>query len=219
MQHSLEPNSAETRSAASPLWLRLRDTYTGRPPAEVDVILERKVGSDWVVHHHPHQISPQGDLGFLNLGRAPWGLSAGTFDVRVTCSAPHTIAETSSRTPALETTVTIWTDQSPPAPTVEPISFFPAPDYTFSPSTPLLTGRVIDAAGDPIDRARVRAIESFGATLVIEEARTMPDGWFRLPLRWSSGTTQVDADKGVLTGSIAIVVPDDLRSLPTLTLT
>ncbi len=115
--------------------------------------------------------------------------------------------------------VTIWTDQSPPVPTIEPISFFPAPDYAFSPSTPLLTGRVVDGAGDPVDRVRVRVIETFGATLVIEEARTTPDGWFRLPLRWSSGATQVDADKGVLTDSIAIVVPDDLRSLPTLTLT
>ena len=70
-----------------------------------------------------------------------------------------------------------------------------------------------------MDRARVRVIETFGATLVIEEVRTTPEGWFRLPLRWSSGATQVEADKGVLTDSIAIVVPDDLRSLPTLTLT
>jgi len=216
--HSLEPNTAETLSAATPLWLRLRDTYTERPPAEVDVVLERKVGSDWVVLQYPHQISSQGDLGFLNLGRAPWG-SAGTFDVRVTCTAPRTISETSSREPALETTVAVWTDQSPPVPTIEPISFFPAPDYAFSPATPLLTGRVIDGAGDPVDRARVRVIETFGATLVIEEVRTTPEGWFRLPLRWSSGATQVEADKGVLTDSIAIVVPDDLRSLPTLTLT
>lgn len=216
--HSLEPSSVETLSAATPLWLRLRDTYTGRPPAHVDVVLERKVGSDWVTLAHPHQISPQGDLGFLNLGRARWG-SAGAFDVRVSCTAPRTIAETISGKPALETTITIWTDQSPPVPTIEPISFFPAPDYAFSPSTPLVTGRVVDAAGDPVDRARVRVIETFGARLVIEEARTTPDGWFRLPLRWSTGTTQLDADKGVLTDSIAIVVPDDLRSLPTLTLT
>jgi hypothetical protein len=83
----------------------------------------------------------------------------------------------------------------------------------------VLTGRVVDGAGDPVDRARVRALETFGPTLVIEEVRTTPEGWFRLPLRWSVGATQVDADKGLLTDSISIVVPDDLRSLPTLTLT
>jgi hypothetical protein len=215
---SLETGSVETRSAATPLWLRLLDTYTGRPPAEVDVVLERKVGTDWVVLRHPHQLSSQGDLGFLNLGRGRWG-SAGSFDVRVTCTAPRTIAETGSGGPALEATITIWTDQSPPVPTVDTISFFPAPDYAFSPATPLLTGRVVASSGDPVNRARVRVIETFGATLVIEEARTTADGWFRLPVRWSSGATQVDADKGVLTDSIAIVVPDDLRSLPTLTLT
>jgi 5-hydroxyisourate hydrolase-like protein (transthyretin family) len=211
-------NTVETRSAATPLWLRLRDTYTGRPPADVDVVLERRLGGDWVVLHHPHQISSQGDLGFLNLGRGPWG-SAGTFDVRVTCSAPHTVVETSSGGPTLETTVTIWTDQSPPVPTLEPVSFFPAPDYTFSPSTPLLTGRVVDGAGDPVDRARVQVTETVGAATVIEEVRTTSDGWFRLPLRWSTGITQVDADKSGLTDSVSIVVPDDLRSLPTLTLT
>ncbi len=216
--HSLD--RAASRRAAPPLPCgcdSATPTQGGRQ-RPVDVVLERKVGSAWVTLRHAHQVSSQGDLGFLNLGRARRG-SAGTFDVRVSCNAPHTIAETSSGKPALETTVPIWTDQSPPAPTIEPISFFPAPDYAFSPSTPLLTGRVVDGGGDPVDRARVRVIETFGARLVIEEARTTPDGWFRLPLRWSSGTTQVDAVKGVLTGSITIVVPDDLRSLPTLTLT
>jgi len=216
--HELASDTIETRSAATPLWLRLRDTYTGHPPADVDVVLERKAGTEWVELPHPHQISSQGDLGFLNLGRARAG-ATGSFDVRITCTAPRTIAETSTGAPALEATVAIWTDQSPPLPTIEPISFFPAPDYAFSPATPLLTGRVVDAAGDPVDRARVRVVETFGATLAIEEVRTTPEGWFRLPLRYSKGPTQVDADKGVLTDSMTLVVPDDLRSLPTLTLT
>ena len=168
--HDFLTGSDETRSAATPLWLQLRDTYTGRPPTDVDVVLERKVNTDWVAPAHPHQISSRGDLGFLDLGRGPRG-SAGSFDVRVICTAPRTIAETSTGAPALETTVAIWTDQSPPVPTLEPISFFPAPDYPFSPATPLLAGRVVDAAGDPVDRVRVQVVETFGATLVIEEAR------------------------------------------------
>jgi hypothetical protein len=208
----------ETRSAATPLWLRLRDTYTGRPPAEVDVLLQRRLGTEWVRLDHAHQISSHGDLGFLNLGRRPWG-SAGTFDVRVTCTAPRTIVETSAGEPTLETTVAVWSDQAPPVPTVEPVSFFPAPDYPFSPATPLLTGRVVDGAGDPVSRARVSVAETVGTATVIEEVRTSADGWFRLPVRWSSGTTQVDADKGALTDSATLVVPSGLRSSLTLTLT
>ena len=47
--HSLEPSSVETRSAASPLWLRLgRHLHRAAASGTVDVVLERKVGSAWV---------------------------------------------------------------------------------------------------------------------------------------------------------------------------
>ena len=45
------------------------------------------------------------------------------------------------------------------------------------------------------------------------------DGWFRLPLRWSSGATQVTATHGALSGGATITVPDDLATTLTLTLT
>jgi hypothetical protein len=48
---------------------------------------------------------------------------------------------------------------------------------------------------------------------------TTVDGWFRLPLRWSSGPTQIDAVCGSLTGTKTITLPGDLSTTVTLTVT
>jgi hypothetical protein len=165
----------------------------------------------------PHQISSNGDLGFPGLGRGRVG-TAGSFDIRVTLSAPGTVVDAGGGAAPWEGTVNIWTDQAPPTPTPQTVRFFPAPDYGFGAGTPLLAGRVVDTTGAPVDRAEVRAVETVGTTTLVEEVRTRPDGWFRLPLRWSAGSTQVDAALGGLSGSTTIVVPDDLRSQPTITL-
>jgi Carboxypeptidase regulatory-like domain len=209
----------DVRISATPVWLRLVDTHTRRRPRDVDVRLERRVGaSDWVRLDVPHQISTHVDLGFLGLGRGRVG-TAGSFDVRVTLSAPGTVVDAGGGAERWEGTVDTWTDQAPPTPTAQTVRFFPAPDYGFGAGTPLLAGRVVDATGAPVDRAEVRAVETVGATTLVEEVRTRPDGWFRLPLRWSAGSTQVVAALGGLSGSTTIVVPDGLASQPTITLT
>jgi hypothetical protein len=209
----------EVRISATPVWLRLVDTHTKRRPRDVDVRLERRVGGfDWVRLDVPYQISSNGDLGFLGLGRGRAD-TAGSFDVRVTLSAPGTVVDAGGGAERWQGTVDIWTDQAPPTPTAQTVRFFPAPDYGFGPGTPLLAGRVVDATGAPVDRAEVRAIETAGATTLVEEVRTRPDGWFRLPLRWSAGSTEVVGTLGGLSGSTTIVIPDDLASQPTITLT
>jgi hypothetical protein len=209
----------DIRISATPVWLRLVDTHTKRRPRDVSVRLERRVGaSDWIRLDVPHQISSNGDLGFLGLGRRPVG-TVGRFDVRVTLSAPGTVVDAGGGAERWEGTIDIWTDQAPPSPTAQTVRFFPAPDYGFGAGTPLLAGRVVDATGAPVDRAEVRAVETVGTTTLVEEVRTRPDGWFRLPLRWSTGSTNIVGALGALSGSTTIVVPDDLASQPTITLT
>ena len=134
--HSLEPSSVETRSAATPLWLRLRDTYTGRPPADVDVVLERKVGSG--LGRPP---APAPDL-VAGRSRVPQPRTRrhGARPARST-SESRALHRARSRRPArgepaLETTITIWTDQSPPVPTIDTDLVLPRARLRVQPSDP-----------------------------------------------------------------------------------
>jgi hypothetical protein len=207
----------ESRVSASPVWLRLVDTFTGQPPAgALDVRIEKRDGASWVPLAVAHQISSSGDLGFLDLGKGRPG-QTGTFDVRVTVDHPDTVTDTVTGDPFVVSTVTVWTPGSPPSPTAQTVRFFPGPGYRFGPGIPLLTGRVLDQAGDPVDRAHVSATETLRGSPVIEEVMTTAGGWFRLPLRWSAGTTQIDVVRGPLTGGTTITVPDDLPVTVTLT--
>jgi hypothetical protein len=209
----------ESRLAASPVWLRLVDTFTGRRPAgPVQVSLERRDGTAWLPMAVPHQLTEAGDLGFLDLARGRPG-DTGSVDVRVGVTSPGTATVFATGDPVLEMTVPIWSEAAPPAPTAQVVSFVPGQDYRFGPGVPLLAGRVVDAAGAPLDRAAISVTETVRGSPVVEQAMTNADGWFRLPLRWSSGATQVSATRGALSGSATITVPDDLDTILTLTLT
>ncbi|MGO4362937.1 hypothetical protein [Terrabacter sp. RAF57] len=211
--------SPEERLAATPLWVRLVDEFTGRRPAgPLEVLLERREGTAWVALECAHQISSRGDLGFLDLGRAKPGV-AGSVQVRVSVSAPHTQSATAGGSASVIRTIDLWSAQAPPVPVPVVVRFFPLPSYAFGPGTPLLSGRALTAAGDPVLRAMVSVTELIGGSPVLERTLTDADGWFRLPLRWSSGATQVDATKGVLAGSANLIVPDDLDDVLDLTLT
>jgi hypothetical protein len=53
--------------AASPVWIQLRDTFTGRPPAgPVSVALERRTGATWVA-----LAGRQADVQQHGVGRLP----------------------------------------------------------------------------------------------------------------------------------------------------
>jgi hypothetical protein len=210
----------EHRVSASPVWLRLTDTFTSKAPlGPVDVRLERRDGARWVPVRFPYQLKPNGDLAFLDLGRGQLGEAGATFDIRVSVSAPRTLAETAAGDEAVMTTITVWTDDAlPPPATLQAVSFYPGPDYQFGPGVPVLAGRVVDAAGDGVRRARVTATETVLGTAITEEVRSGDGGWFRLPLRWSKGGTQIDADKAGAAGSITVNLPGDLGSVQLITL-
>jgi hypothetical protein len=212
----------EHRVAASPVWLHLVDTFTGRAPlGPVDVELARGASAGtWVPLDFPYQLKANGDLALLNLGRTGPGLAGTTFDVRITLAAPRTVVETAAGTDALDVTVTTWDMDHPAPPAVRSeVRCYPSADYRYPPGTPVHPGRVVDAAGAPVPRARVTATETVLGNPVVEEVRTDDSGWFLLPLRWSSGTTQVDADRLGATGSVTITVPADLGTASVITLT
>jgi hypothetical protein len=208
----------ESRLAASPIWLRLVDTHTGRRPADpVEVSLERRDGTAWVPWSVPHQLTGAGDLGFLDLARGRPG-DTGSVDVRVWVTSPGTVTDTTTGEAVVEITVPIWSEAAPPTPAAQVVSFLPGPDYHFGNGVPLLAGRAVDAAGAPLDRCRVSVTETVRGSPVVERVMTNADGWFRLPLRWSSGATQVSATHGALTATAAITLPADLATILTLTL-
>jgi Carboxypeptidase regulatory-like domain len=209
----------EPMVAASPIWIRVSDAFTGRPPAgPITVALERRRGADWIVFEHRHQLSRAGNLAFVNLGRArePFG----TFDVRVTVDAPGSIPEAAGGDGTIVATVASWSPDAPGAATQpQELRLFPGPSYAFPLGTPLLSGRVVDSNGDPASRARIWATATVQNTPRVEEARSDSDGRFRLPLRWSAGATDIHATHGAESGSITVFLPADLSSTHQITLT
>jgi hypothetical protein len=207
--------------AASPIWIRLRDTFTGRPPSgQVRVSIERRVGADWIPIAQRHQLSSHGDLSFVNLGRTRDPEAIGTFDVRILVDCPGSIPEAPGGGAAVTKTITAWAPDAPDVPLLpDTLRLFPGPSYAFPSGTPLLAGQVIDAHGDAAPRARISATATVQNTLLTEEVRSDADGRFRLPLRWSAGTTDVRASHGAQAGSITVSVPADLSSTHQITLT
>lgn len=206
--------SVEHRVAVSPVWLSLVDTFTGAAPeGRVEVSLARQHGTDWVPFEFPHQYKSNGDLTLLGLGRVGLGRAGVDIDVRITIRVDRTVVETSTGGDTLDVTVTTWDADHPPAlPIREVVRCFPAPDYRYRPGLPVHPGRVVDAAGDPVAGARVAVTETVLGNPVVEEVRTSTGGRFRIPLRWSSGSTTLDADRAGATGSATITLPADLGS-------
>lgn len=209
--------SRERIVAASPLRVRLVDNFTGRAPdGPIELSLARRAGATWLPVGLPHLLKADGELAFAGLGRVRTGRSGEQFDLRITAAVPRMVAEPD----ALVLTVTTWTpDAPPPLPQAREIRCHPGPDYRFRNGVPLVAGRVLDAAGDPVARAAVTATETVLGAPVTEEVRTGGDGWFRLPLRWSSGLTQVDATRDGATGSATVNVPGGLGTVLLITLT
>lgn len=211
----------ETTVAASPIWVRLRDTFTGRAPAgAISVSAQRSAGGGWVALEHPHRVGPDGDLAFVNLGRTRDPGAVGTFDVRITVAGPGMISEDANGDPVLTATVAAWAPDAPAVPSQpDELRLFPGPAYRFPAGTPLLAGVVVDSNGDPVPRARVWATETVQSTPLTEEVRSDGEGRFRLPLRWSAGATTVNGGLGSLAGSIVVSLPAALSSTHQITLT
>jgi hypothetical protein len=213
--------SSERRTVASPIWIKVLDAFTGRPPlGPFAVTLERLVGTAWTPFAHPHQVSPAGDLAFINLGRSANPAGIGSFDVRVTVGCPNMIPEAANGDPSVTTTVTAWPPDAPVVPSQpDVLRFFPAPGYSFPAGVPLLGGRVVESSGAPAARARVFSSTTIQGVPRSEEVRADAAGRFRLPLRWSAGATDIHAALDGRTAAITVSVPADLSTTQLLTLT
>jgi hypothetical protein len=204
----------EHRVTGSPVWLHVVDTYSGNPPeGPVEVSLASQVGTSWVPFDFPFQYKPNGDLALLGLGRVGLGRSGTTLAVRITLRVPRTVVEIAGGGDSIDVAVPTWDVEHPPAlPTSEEVRCYPAPDYRFPPGMPVHPGRVVDAAGDAAPGARVLVSETVLGNTVVEEVRTDADGWVRIPLRWSSGSTTIDADRAGASGSATVTLPAGLGS-------
>lgn len=211
----------ERSVAASPIWIQVRDTFSGGPPvARVSVTIERRSGAEWVPLANRHQLSATGHLAFVGLGRTREPAAVPPFDVRVTFSSPGTIPEAWNGESALVTTVVPWAADAPTVPALpDSLRLFPGPAYAFPSGTPLLAGIVVDSGGAPAPRARVWATETVQNQVLTEEVRSADDGRFRLPLRWSAGTTDIHAARGVSAGSVTVTVPAGLSTIQQIVLT
>lgn len=213
------PAFFDSVTTGSPLWLRLVDAFTGRPPqGPVAVRLELRRGTDWEPLAWPHHLTGGGDLGFVGLGRGGREPTQ-TFDVRVTVTAPRTQPATITGDDRVTARLSTWSEASPPNPVPTQVTFFPTPDYVYGANVPVLTGQVVDATGAPVSRAEVAVTETVRGSPVAERTLTDTGGWFRLPVRWSAGATQMDATSGTRTGSLALAVPDDLVAVARITVT
>lgn len=213
------PAVFDSVTTGSPLWLRLVDAFTGRPPqGPVDVRLELRRGPDWEPLPWSHHLTAGGDLGFVGLGRSGRE-PAQTFDVRVTVTAPRTQPATTAGDDRVTARLSTWSEASPPSPVPTQVTFFPTTDYVYGANVPVLTGQVVDTTGAPVSRAEVTVTETVRGSPVAERTLTDTGGWFRLPVRWSAGATQVDATSGTRTGSLALTVPDDLAAAARITVT
>lgn len=198
----------ERTVAASPLWLRVRDTFTGAAPkAPVRVRLERETAGGWLPFDHPHRLSPEGDIAFVNLGRTRDPALVGRVRIRVTVTVDGSVSVTRNGGDSIVVNLRPWSPDAPVRPR-RPIliALHPGPAYPFPVGTPVLAGRVTHH-GAPVERA---AVEVRDGGAVVEAARTDAGGRFRLPLRWAAGPTVVHAKHGAASGQLAITVPADL---------
>lgn len=210
----------ETVTTGSPIWIRVRDAFTGSPPqGPLTVTLERRVQAEWVAFTHRLQITAGGDLALVGLGRCRDPATVDTFTVRITVHCPGTVPEAPDGDAALVRDVSAWSPHAPvTARLPDALRLYPGPGYRFPAGTPLVSGRVT-RDGAAADRARVWVTETVHHAPVAEEVRTGSDGRFRLPVRWSAGVTTVNASHGGHTGTVVISVPDDLSTTQQITLT
>jgi hypothetical protein len=209
-----------TRTAISPIWLVLQDTFLDSPPAgPVGVLVEQRRDGTWWPLGVPSRLTRSGNLAFPGLGRTT-GVPGRVLDLRITVTAPRTVTESAPGGTRLWRTLLTWTpDRPPPVPAAETVRFLPAPGYVFGPGVPVLSGRVVAAGGDPVDGAHVSVTETVGGIPRIEEVRAGPDGGFRVPVRWSTGQARVDATLGPLSGFVIVPLPAGPQTRPVVILT
>jgi hypothetical protein len=147
-------------------------------------------------------------------GRAPR-----TYRVRV--AAQFYVAEYSYDRLGLEFLVAPYDDTTPPLVPPQPlrVRLLPSTNYPFAAAVPVLRGKIVDPANEPVPLARVRWLD---LALPTDRVLSDADGEFDLPMRRAPlGTAVVvaaDHSSGT-NGSVSVQLPQDLSVYQTIQIT
>jgi hypothetical protein len=142
----------EPTITASPIWIRLRDTFTGRPPAgPVHVSIERRVGANWIALQHRHQLSSTGDLRSSASAAPAIRRRSGRSTSASSSTAPGRSRGIGRRRGGHQDHHRLGAGRARQSVSAGRPAPVPRPELRLPRGTPLLAGRVIDAHGDPAD--------------------------------------------------------------------
>ena len=215
---------ASAAVAASPIWIRLRDTFTGGPPrGPLDGTLERADRRDAGSPSSTATSSaPPATSAFVNLGRSRDPATVGSVRrPHHRRPAPGRSPRRPTATPAITTTVQrLGAGRAARAGRARRPAPVPRPGLRVPGRTPLLAGRVVDAARRP-RRPRPRVGDRDGPEHAAHRGgahrrrRALPPA--RCAGRPAPPTCK--AAHGGRTGSITVAVPADLSTTHQITLT
>jgi len=207
----------------SPIGLRLLDEMTGaRPIGRVQAFLDVRDGAGWRATDIREVRTPGGVVAYPGLERrADVTGPPRRYRVRLTADFYRPFYPT---TPfdGFRFTAFPWNDTNPPRriPRLPAnVRLAPSPGYPFPTFVPVLRGRVVDVAGDPVADAEVRFLRVLQVL-----ARVLSDdrGEFALPLQLAAfGESLTIATVHNLTGQtgqINVILPDDLGKSQTITI-
>jgi hypothetical protein len=201
----------------SPLGLRLIDDLTGRAPiGRVGAVLEIDDGAGWRRVPRRPVITASHVLSFPGLGRsAGTGVPASHYRVRLLPDLYR--PEYRVTDDGIEFDAPPYSDVEPPVPLTAGAAeavLLPAAHYPYPSHVPVLRGRVVDPAGEPVADALVP--EGLRERVLTDER-----GAFSLPLRWVAGGVatpiQADDQRNARNGAILVTLPADLQQSQTIT--
>jgi hypothetical protein len=209
----------------SPVWFRLVDDLTGRPPVEqVLVRLERREGAAWERTDVPATVTMAGMIAFPGLERRREAAGGAPRRYRVRVEAEWYRPLYQELTDGLGFDAPPHNDHvQPPAPPRRDLVLLPSVTYPYSAHIRPLRGVVVDQAGAPVENVLVQNQSQAGPVTRLERVLSDDRGAFALALRLVAPgtTTAVTAlDRRTQRGATAIVtVPDDLDHNQLITIT
>jgi len=201
----------------SPVGFRLIDELSGRALiGGFKATLDIRIGTNFRATDSRAVTTASGVVAYPGLGRASQPVGAPRhYRFRVAAEFYRPLYLENSD--GLEFDAPWYSDDAPPVPLPsfpQDVAFAPAASYPFASHISVLRGRVVDAAGVPVENAKV--VES-----THERVLTDQRGAFCLPLRWAPSRVPVaiDAsDRAGRTGTIVVTLPVDLGRGQTITI-
>ena len=200
----------------APIALRPIDDFTADSPiVETTFVLDRKVGTRWVETGIEAVRTPSGLTIWPGLGRVRFVAAEPVAKYRVRFADPNSLGiyrpAFAFALDGLEFDVASWNDTNPPASlpdTPALVYLYPGVSYPFPKSVPLLRGRTVDAANNPLANALVTG----GTDNVVSDER----GGFALPIRLSASPNSIvvtaEHQRSNTAGDVTVSLPGGLAT-------